>query len=187
MRIPPLTNRDVAALRTRQRLLDVGCELAETVSLEQMSVNLLVDEAGVSKGTFFHHFGDRAAYLVELHRRFHDTLVTEISAVVSGLAPGLARLEAIATAYLDACLRMRGVKALLLQARSSRELADEVLKRNAATAEVLRADFAAMSWPEPAASARIWTAMLAEAALVEQERAGEHPATRACLRRFVAR
>ena len=62
-----------AAARTRENLLQAGLALAERLGLEGLSVNAVVDAAGVSKGTFFHHFRDRVSYLVALHRRFHDS------------------------------------------------------------------------------------------------------------------
>lgn len=50
-------------------MVDAGLALAEHTGLSDMSVNLIVDAAGVAKGTIFHHFGDRAGFLVTLHRR----------------------------------------------------------------------------------------------------------------------
>ena len=71
------TLRTIAAERTRGKLIETGLELAEELGLEGLSVNAVVAGAGVSKGTFFHHFPDRTAYLVALHRRFHDALADE--------------------------------------------------------------------------------------------------------------
>jgi AcrR family transcriptional regulator len=73
--------------------------------LDGLSVNLLVENAGVSKRTFFHHLGDRTSYLVELHRGFHDKLGAEMLSAVDGIAPGPERLTRGSASYLDACLR----------------------------------------------------------------------------------
>jgi len=178
--------RVLAAARTRQGLLDAGLRLAETTGLEGLSVNLLVENAGVSKGTFFHHFGDRTTYLVELHREFHDKLVARVQESVAGLELGRERLSAVAQAYLDACLRYRGVKALLLEARGSTVIVDEVARRNADTARLLEDDFRAMGWTSPLQSARLWIAMIAEAALVELEHGRKHAQTRDALAQFIA-
>ena len=97
--------------RTRQALVDSGLRLADRVGLTNLSVNLVVQEAGVAKGTFFHHFGDRASYLLALHREFHDRLAEQIQEAITGLPPGRRRLIAGANAYLDGCLRDRGVRA----------------------------------------------------------------------------
>src|SRR4030088_875981 len=107
-----MTTRAAAAARTRMSLIDAGLRLAERTGLSGLSINLLVEQAQVSKGTFFHHFGDRASYVLALHREFHDRLLAEIGRPTSGVAPGRDRLALSATTYLDGCLRDRGVRAL---------------------------------------------------------------------------
>ena len=71
--------RVAAAQQTRANLIETGLVLAEELGLEGLSVNAVVAGAGVSKGTFFHHFPDRVSYLVALHRRFHDVLFDEVT------------------------------------------------------------------------------------------------------------
>lgn len=181
-----MTTRTEAAARTREHLVDTGLRLAEHTGLAGLSVNLLVERAGVSKGTFFHHFGDRATYLLALHVGFHDRLLAEILAAIDGLPPGRGRLLAGADAYLDGCLRDHGVRALLLEARAEAPIADAVRERNARTAELCVADFEAMGWPNPLESARLMVGMVAEAALIELDEGGHQEATRAALRNFVA-
>lgn len=180
-----LGKRGLGAARTRQRLLDAGLRLAETTGLEGLSVNLLVENAGVSKGTFFHHFGDRTSYLIELHREFHAKLLVEVLDAVDGVAPGRERLAIVTRTYLDACLRRRGVKALLLEARGSTVIVDEVVRRNSENAQLLAADFKALGWENPAQAARLWISMNAEAALVELELGRLDTRTRDTLDRFV--
>src|SRR5260370_25928685 len=78
-----------------------------------MSVNLIVEKAGVAKGTFFHHFADRAGFLQALHTEFHDRLFADIAEAVAGLPPGPDPLLAAARADLHGCLRHRGIRAPL--------------------------------------------------------------------------
>jgi TetR/AcrR family transcriptional regulator, transcriptional repressor for nem operon len=176
--------RTLAAEQTRTNLIETGLVLAETLGLEALSVNAVVAEAGVSKGTFFHHFTDRTSYLVALHRRFHDALAAEIGAVITPMTPGRERLRAVATTYLDGCLRDRGVKALLLEARGHRPIADEVMSRNTASVDVVAADFEALGRPYPRQSARLWVAATAECALMELEFGKAEPEARAALDDF---
>ncbi len=122
----------------------LGLRLAERTGLTGLSVNLLVDEAGVSKGTFFHHFGDRASYLLALHREFHDRIAEHIDQTISDLPPGRERLLAGATVYLDMCLQQRGIRALLLEARAEPAVAQEITRRNAEFAHRCEPDFAAL-------------------------------------------
>jgi TetR/AcrR family transcriptional regulator, transcriptional repressor for nem operon len=178
------TKRTTAARHTRAKLIETGLELAESLGLEGLSVNAVVAAAGVSKGTFFHHFPDRTAYLVAMHRRFHDALSNEITSAIEGATPGRERLTTIATTYLDGCLRDRGVKALLLEARGHRPISAEVLRRNAASVEIVAADFEAIGRRHPRQSARLWVAATAECALMELEIGRADPEARAALDAF---
>jgi TetR/AcrR family transcriptional repressor of nem operon len=178
--------RTAAAARTRGKLIETGLELAEHLGLEGLSVNAVVAGAGVSKGTFFHHFGDRTAYLVALHRRFHDALADEFWSAIGDMAPGRERLAAAARIYLDGCLRDRGVKALLLEARGHRPIADEVMERNRRNVDIVAADFEAMDRRHPRQSAQLWVAATAECALMELELGRADPKARQALDDFAS-
>lgn len=180
-----MATRKENAERTREELISAGLRLAERTGLSGMSVNLLVREADVSKGSFFHHFGDRASYLLALHRGFHERLLAEIQEPIATLPPGRRRLLAGSATYLDACLRDRGVRALLLEARAEAPIAAEVLKRNEENAKLCRADFQAMGWRHPLESARLWVGLVAEAALIELGAGTRKPAVRAALKQFL--
>lgn len=173
--------RALAKERTREALLAAGFVLAETTGLEGLSVNALVDTAGVSKGTFFHHFGDRTSYLVALHRRFHDDILADVQQAVAGMRPGLERLATMSATYLDACLRRRGVRALILEARGQIPIQDEIMRRNNSNVDFLTIDFVTMEWPRPRAAARLWIAANAECALIELDARRADPEARAAL------
>ncbi len=78
-----MTTRRQRAAATREHLVDAGLRLAEHTGLAGMSINHIVERAGVAKGTFFHHFPDRAGFLVALHREFHERLFAEITDAVA--------------------------------------------------------------------------------------------------------
>lgn len=176
--------RRAAAERTRARLIEAGLALAEVTGLEGLSVNALVATAGVSKGTFFHHFVDRASYLVAVHRSFHDAIAAQVLTVAATLAPGDDRLARSAAVYLDFCLAHRGVRALILEARGSLLIQDEVRARSQASAEVVAVDFIALGWSEPQRVAQLWVAATAECALIELELGHPDPAARDTLQRL---
>jgi AcrR family transcriptional regulator len=176
--------RIAAAQQTRSRLIETGLVLAEELGLEGLSVNAVVAAAGVSKGSFFHHFPDRASYLVAMHRRFHDALFDEVLAAVETLTPGRQRLDAVARTYLDGCLRDRGVKALLLEARAHLPIAEEVVRRNRMAVDVVADDFEVLGHAHPRMAARLWIAATAECALVELERGRADAQARATLSDF---
>jgi AcrR family transcriptional regulator len=176
--------RDAAA-RTRAALVEAGLRLAADVGLTGLSANLVVAEAGVSKGTFFHHFQDRSTYLVELHRTFHDRLTEEAVEVVGDTEPGRDRLIAAATVYLDACLRQRGVRALLFDARAEPAVLEEGRRRNHAAAGLVVDDFGALGREPAYESALLWIGMVREAAVIEFDAGQAQPRVRAALARFV--
>ena len=181
----PPTGRKAAAAETRAKLIDAGLRLAEQTGLTGLSVNLLVDEAGVSKGSFFHHFGDRASYLLAVHREFHDQIAERIDREVEGIPPGRDRLMAGARVYLDTCLKHRGIRALLLEARAEPAVAQEISRRNADFAGKCKADFTALGRRHPLESAHLWIAMTAEAALIELPRRSRAAAVRGALEDFL--
>ena len=179
------TARKAAAAETRARLLDSGLRLAERTGLSGLSVNLLVEEAGVSKGSFFHHFGDRSSYLLALHREFHDRSAEHIDTAVAGLAPGRERLLTGARVYLDACAHQRGIRALLLEARAEPAVAAEITRRNEDFARTCTADFQTLQRRHPLDSAQLWVAMCAEAALIELASSARARSVRAALAEFL--
>lgn len=177
--------RQEQAASTRERLIDAGLALAERTGLAGMSVNLIVGQAGVAKGTFFHHFGDRSQFLLALHREFHDRLFAQITAAVDGMPPGRDRLLAGSGAYLDSCLRHRGVRMLLLEARAEPVISEAIAARNKAACQLTSPDFAAMGWLQPTSAAALWTGAVVEAALLELAAGGRLPEIRGALGQFL--
>src|SRR5271165_4171722 len=92
---------------TRERLLDAGVSVAERHGLTGLSVNRVVAQAGVAKGTFYVHFADRSAFVDALHARFHARVTDAVASVTQGLSPGAERILRGAEAYLDLCLKDR--------------------------------------------------------------------------------
>jgi AcrR family transcriptional regulator len=97
---------------TYDALLDAGIAVAEREGLAGLSVNRVVAEAGVAKGTFYVHFSDRETFVDALHARFHAKVDEAVAAAIADRPPGAARLVAGAEAYLDVSLSDRAVKAL---------------------------------------------------------------------------
>jgi AcrR family transcriptional regulator len=168
---------------THQALVEAGFDLAASSSLNRLTVDAIVDKAGVAKGTFYVHFPNRTAFLVELHNQFHERLRFAIVAATADIPPGGKRLRVGTETYLDGCLRERAVKALLLEARSEDPIAAEVRRRNTEFAALATDNFAAMGWPDAETSARLFVILGAEAALMELE-TGRNEAVRRTLWRF---
>jgi TetR/AcrR family transcriptional regulator, transcriptional repressor for nem operon len=153
----------------RNALLDAGQRLLETADLARISVNAIVSEAGMAKGSFYQHWPSRSEYVRALHDRFHDHLVESIEAAMAGSSPGPERLAAGMDAYLDGCLAQPATKALLVQSRTEAGLSDLVAARNASAAAMLMPDLTALGWDPPQPIAALLVAAGAEIALVELE------------------
>jgi TetR/AcrR family transcriptional repressor of nem operon len=108
--------------RTHQTLLDAGVAVAEREGLGGLSVNRVVAQAGVAKGTFYVHFADREAFVDALHEAFHERVRGAVAAATAGVPAGAERLVRGVEAYLDVCLADRAIKALALEARAAAQL-----------------------------------------------------------------
>jgi AcrR family transcriptional regulator len=151
----------------RNALLDAGQRLLESADLARISVNAIVAEADMAKGSFYQHWPSRAEYLRALHARFHDQLGESIAAAMADLPPGRDRLEAGMNAYLDGCLAEPATKALLVQSRTEAGLSDLVAARNESSATLILPDLAALGWVPPKPVAVLLIAAVAEIALIE--------------------
>jgi AcrR family transcriptional regulator len=182
-----MTARALSAAATREALLDAGLTVAGQHGLAGMSVNRVVAEAGVAKGTFYVHFADRDEFLAALRKRFDDEVRAEVAAAIGSLGPGAMRLRGGMEAYLDVCLRHQGVKALLLEARNDPGVAGEMGARTAAFAALAEADLAAMGWDRAGTAAGMVVAMAAELSLAELAVGRADPAGRDVLWRMLQR
>jgi len=151
----------------RNALLDAGQRLLSTSDLARISVNAIVAEAGMAKGSFYQHWPSRTDYVRALHVRFHDQLEESIVAAMADLPPGRDRLEAGMKVYLDGCLADTATKALLVQSRTEAGLSDLVAARNETAATLLLPDLVALGWSRPDPIAALLVAAVAEVALLE--------------------
>jgi TetR/AcrR family transcriptional repressor of nem operon len=171
--------------RTREKLLDAGEIVAEGYGLAGLSVNHVVAQAGVAKGTFYVHFADRAAFVDALHARFHAHVIDAVAGATEGLGEGAERILAGAEAYLDICLEDRAVKALAVEARSDPALTASMSERHEQAAAAAVPSFKAMGWRDATTAAQLFAAMTSEVALRELEAGRRLPAARRTLRRFL--
>jgi TetR/AcrR family transcriptional repressor of nem operon len=173
------------ARRTYEALLDAGVAVAGQDGLAGLSVNRVVAEAGVAKGTFYVHFADREAFIDALHARFHERVADAAAAATAGTAPGAQWIVLGVEAYLDVCLADRAIKALALEARTDTALTASMAARHERAAAVAIPSFKAMGWPDARAAAQLLAAMTSELAVRELDAGRRLPAARRALRRFV--
>ena len=89
----------VSPAERRKQLLEIGVRLLGTRSLDDLSIELLADEAGISRGLLYHYFGNKQAFHVAVVRKAVED-VYEITAP-PGSGDPLTQLQASLGAYLD--------------------------------------------------------------------------------------
>ncbi|GGO89962.1 TetR family transcriptional regulator [Nocardioides phosphati] len=58
----------------REQLLDLGVQLIADRPLDELSIDLLAEQAGVSRGLLYHYFGGKQEFLLAVLRRMADDL-----------------------------------------------------------------------------------------------------------------
>jgi AcrR family transcriptional regulator len=83
----------------RTQLLDLGVSLLATRSLDELTIDVLAEEAGISRGLLYHYFGNKNDFREAVVRRAVADLI-EQTAPPEGGEP-LDRLLASVAAYVD--------------------------------------------------------------------------------------
>jgi TetR/AcrR family transcriptional repressor of nem operon len=171
---------------TRDVLLDAGRAVVARDGLAGLSVNRVVAEAGLAKGTFYVHFADRNAFVDALHAQFHARVDDAVQAAIIDVPLGAKRLLAGTTAYLDVSLADPAVKALTLEARTDPKLTELMAARHDRFATMIVSSLKAMGWPDATAAAQLLSAMTREIAMRELDAGKRLPAMRRALKRFLS-
>jgi AcrR family transcriptional regulator len=89
---------------TRERLISVGFDLFGTGGYEATSVGAILEEAGLARGAFYHHFATKA----DLFEAVLDRVIAQIAATAAAAArkfdDPVDRLRAGCAAWLDVAL-----------------------------------------------------------------------------------
>ena len=83
----------------RTQLLDLGVSLLATRSLDELTIDVLAEEAGISRGLLYHYFGNKHAFREAVVRRAVADLVEQTAPPPGG--DPLERLLASVAAYVD--------------------------------------------------------------------------------------
>jgi len=83
----------------RAQLLDLGVQLLADRSLDELSIDVLAEEAGISRGLLYHYFGNKHAFHEAVVRRAADDLIAQTAPPTTG-GP-LERLHTSMAAYVD--------------------------------------------------------------------------------------
>ena len=83
----------------RSQLLDLGVRLLATRTLDELSIDLVAEEAGISRGLLYHYFDNKQDFREAVVRRAADDLIAQ-TAPTDERDP-LVRLQVSLTAYVD--------------------------------------------------------------------------------------
>jgi len=122
----PLSPR---AARTRTALLDAGLDLLAERPIDAIAIDELVAAAGVAKGSFFNHFGDKYGFANAIGEAIRGDIEALIGALNKDERDPLARLcgGMIGAAAFALCERKRA--AVLMRSARGMTLEDHVLNR----------------------------------------------------------
>ena len=93
------TRTRLAPDQRRTQLLDIGVSLLATRSLDELTIDVLAEEAGTSRGLLYHYFGNKHAFREAVVRRAVDDLIARTAPPAGG--EPLERLLASVAAYVD--------------------------------------------------------------------------------------
>ena len=153
----------------RTQLLDLGVSLLATRSLDELTIDVLAEEAGISRGLLYHYFGNKHDFREAVVRRAVDDLVRQ-TAPPEGGEP-LDRLLASIAAYVDYVVaNYQGYVSIVKGAAGGNESMREVYEeaRSALTDRIFTEDAQGDLIPDtPAARlmVRAWSAMAEELVL----------------------
>lgn len=103
--------------RRRAQLIDLGVQMLSERSLEQISVDEIADEAGVSRGLLFHYFSSKHDFYVEIVRHISRDMLDR-TAPDESLDP-IAMLRGTIVAYVDYVTERRDTYVSMLRGAGS--------------------------------------------------------------------
>jgi AcrR family transcriptional regulator len=83
----------------REQLLELGVRMLADRSLEELSIDLLAETAGISRGLLYHYFGGKQGFYEAVVQRAADDLYAQTAPPAEG--EPLERLQASMEAYVD--------------------------------------------------------------------------------------
>lgn len=112
----------------REQLLELGVRLLSSRSVGELSIEMLAEEAGVSRGLLYHYFGNKQEFHRAVVRKAADDLVRVTAPPVEG--EPLERLARSLEAYVDYVVaNFEGYTSLVRGAASGNEALREIYEQ----------------------------------------------------------
>ncbi|QBR92223.1 TetR/AcrR family transcriptional regulator [Nocardioides euryhalodurans] len=155
--------------RRRTQLLDLGVGLLATRTLDELTIDLLAERAGISRGLLYHYFGGKHAFHEAVVRRAVEDLVAQTAPPAGG--EPLERLLASMTSYVDyVTANYEGYASIVRAAQGGHEALRRLHEqaRNVLTDRIFTEDAQGAVIPDTPATrlaVRGWSAMTEELVL----------------------
>jgi AcrR family transcriptional regulator len=112
----------------RAQLVELGVRLFASRSVEEISIDLVMEEAGVSRGLIYHYFDGKQGYREAVVQHAADELYRQTAPPPGGEA--VERLHACLAAYVDYVVANEaGYRSLVAAARGGNEAMREIYDR----------------------------------------------------------
>src|SRR6188472_2520022 len=153
----------------RLQLLDLGTRLFATRAVEEISIDVLAEEAGVSRGLLYHYFGSKQDFREAVIRHAVEDLVEQTAPPASG--EPLERLATSVGVYVDYVLaNLTGYRSLVRAAAGGSEDLRAIYEeaRSALTDRIFREDSMGEHLSDDPATrlvVRGWSALVEETVL----------------------
>ncbi|MCQ2499983.1 MAG: TetR/AcrR family transcriptional regulator [Lachnospiraceae bacterium] len=125
--------------KTKQLLYHCALELFREKGYDKVSVNEIVEKAGTAKGTFYVHFGSKAAVIAEMFHTYDD-YYNRIEEEMDNTAPALKRLEEFIRAscsFTEEEIGLDLIRVLYLNQLTEGELEQDALRRDRALYRII--------------------------------------------------
>lgn len=103
MSVKPSRKRDQQADTTRATLVATARRLFARRGYPDVSIDEIVQAAGVTKGALYHHFRDKQQLFIGVVEQIEQAIQERLLAAAAQPGDGLSQLRAACHAYLDAC------------------------------------------------------------------------------------
>lgn len=111
------TRTRLSAADRKEQLLALGVRLFSRRSIDEVSIDLLAEEAGISRGLLYHYFGNKRDFRRAVVRHAADDLIAQTAPAATG--DPLSRLLGSMGAYVDYVVdNLAGYESLVQAARS---------------------------------------------------------------------
>jgi AcrR family transcriptional regulator len=179
----PTSRVRLSPAQRRLQLLDLGARLFASRPVEEISIDVLAEEAGVSRGLLYHYFGNKQDFREAVIRHAVEDLVEQTAPPASG--EPLERLAASVGVYVDYVVaNLTGYRSLVRAAAGGSEDLQAIYEeaRSVLTDRIFRQDSLGEHLTDDPATRLVirgWSALVEEMVLTWAQDPG--PVSRAAL------